>query len=682
MGVFAVTAISSILAYVWLYICLEVWTKGVISLAEAIITFSFFWILIILAFIADKIRQRKDKSKRNKLAQFNVNDFYHIINLESDGAAGNSEENNKHKELQNYLKKTFKKDKIEDIKPEDIEKLLKPQSVVNERLKYRKIIGNMISGRKKVTVAKGEKNIEELKTAKDEFEKHELNPKVGFRWLHYSVTESAGCLTVKILKKDINGTVSFGVRTIDGTANAGVDDEPGDYESIDVNKTLIDGEIETTVRVKIVDDEGVEPDEDFYIELYDLESKERLPGEDTKTTVTILDDDKPGIFGFEKRATKVRSKDEKIRLKVMRLDGWDDDIKVKYETFVPDYLSNPAQPGIDYLSTEGFLIFETGETMKIIEVPILPREPKEGEGDKNGEGEEDNEDREDIFVVKISEPQYTNIKKNSIEGIEKPKLGKKSEWFVEIVGDTELLQKTKGIEELIEAMKKNEKVTWARQFKNACMLSPQLDENNNMTQVSGFEALLHFLTIGWKVFFAIIPPPNYCKGWLTFICSLWFIGFVTAIVGEMATLFGCVIGLKPAATAITLVALGTSLPDTFASKQAAQQSEYADSAIGNVTGSNSVNVFLGLGLPWLVGAIYSLAQNEDYKVSRDGLSFSVMLFLITSISTLAILILRRIFLGGELGGMGAFSKYSTAALWFLLWIVYIVFSCLRIYNII
>jgi len=100
---------------------------------------------------------------------------------------------------------------------------------------------------------------------------------------------------------------------------------------------------------------------------------------------------------------------------------------VKYETFVPDYLSNPAQPGIDYLSTEGFLIFETGETMKIIEVPILPREPKEGEGDKNGEGEEDNEDREDIFVVKISEPQYTNIDKNSKEGIEKPKLGKKSE---------------------------------------------------------------------------------------------------------------------------------------------------------------------------------------------------------------------------------------------------------------
>lgn len=37
-------------------------------------------------------------------------------------------------------------------------------------------------------------------------------------------------------------------------------------------------------------------------------------------------------------------------------------------------------------------------------------------------------------------------------------------------------------------------------------------------------------------------------------------------------------------TGITIIALGTSLPDTFASRTAAQQDEYADAAIGNVTG--------------------------------------------------------------------------------------------------
>ena len=61
-------------------------------------------------------------------------------------------------------------------------------------------------------------------------------------------------------------------------------------------------------------------------------------------------------------------------------------------------------------------------------------------------------------------------------------------------------------------------------------------------------------------------------------------------------------------TAITFVALGTSLPDTFASKSAAINEKYADNAVGNVTGSNSVNVFLGLGIPWLIAAIYHYAN--------------------------------------------------------------------------
>jgi len=47
------------------------------------------------------------------------------------------------------------------------------------------------------------------------------------------------------------------------------------------------------------------------------------------------------------------------------------------------------------------------------------------------------------------------------------------------------------------------------------------------------------------------------------------IGLITAIVGTIAGLLGCVIGLDPSITAITLVAVGTSLPDTFASITAA-----------------------------------------------------------------------------------------------------------------
>lgn len=98
---------------------------------------------------------------------------------------------------------------------------------------------------------------------------------------------------------------------------------------------------------------------------------------------------------------------------------------------------------------------------------------------------------------------------------------------------------------------------------------------------------------------------------MCFFSSLIAIGILTAIVGDLAAIFGCLIGLKDTVTAITFVALGTSLPDLFASKTAACSEKYADNAIGNVTGSNSVNVFLGLGLPWVLAAIY----HEFYAVS-------------------------------------------------------------------
>lgn len=155
------------------------------------------------------------------------------------------------------------------------------------------------------------------------------------------------------------------------------------------------------------------------------------------------------------------------------------------------------------------------------------------------------------------------------------------------------------------------------------------------------EAITHFACIGWKILFAFIPPCEWYGGWPAFFIALVFIGVITAVVAEVATVLGCTLGLKEAVTAITLVAIGTSLPDTFASMTAAQQSEFADSAIGNVTGSNSVNVFVGLGLPWLMSASYQSSKGEIYETPPGTLAFSVMLFLITSLTCFAILGIRR-----------------------------------------
>lgn len=112
--------------------------------------------------------------------------------------------------------------------------------------------------------------------------------------------------------------------------------------------------------------------------------------------------------------------------------------------------------------------------------------------------------------------------------------------------------------------------------------------------------------------------------------------------------FGCFLGVDNGIVAITFVALGTSLPDTFASMSAAVHDSNADASIGNITGSNSVNVFLGLGLPWTMAVIYYAILDtdnhvftQDFVVEAGTLGFSVVVFCCCSIAAFSILMVRR-----------------------------------------
>lgn len=71
---------------------------------------------------------------------------------------------------------------------------------------------------------------------------------------------------------------------------------------------------------------------------------------------------------------------------------------------------------------------------------------------------------------------------------------------------------------------------------------------------------MHFLTVFWKVLFAFVPPTEYWNGWACFFVSISLIGVLTAVTGDLASHFGCTIGLKDSVTAVVFVALGTSVP--------------------------------------------------------------------------------------------------------------------------
>jgi hypothetical protein len=52
---------------------------------------------------------------------------------------------------------------------------------------------------------------------------------------------------------------------------------------------------------------------------------------------------------------------------------------------------------------------------------------------------------------------------------------------------------------------------------------------------------------------------------------------------------------------------------------AAIHDDTADAAIGNITASNSVNVFLGLGVPWVIVTLY-----KHSKVGTQGTHLSAL----------------------------------------------------------
>jgi len=255
--------------------------------------------------------------------------------------------------------------------------------------------------------------------------------------------------------------------------------------------------------------------------------------------------------------------------------------------------------------------------------------------------------------------------------------------LVNITTDEAALKKAEAYAQLLKKVMDEEEISYKSQFIKAAMLHPTKNEDGDIENITPLDGFLHLVTIGWKLFFALIPPPHWAGGWLCFCIALGFIGIVTAVVGEFANLFGCVLGIEPAVTAITFVALGTSLPDTFASMAAAQAEKYADSAVGNVTGSNSVNVFLGLGLPWVIATMWESGNADNdtgvYFVPAATLGFSVIVFVTVAIICLVSLVVRRFVVGGELGG-SKLGRYGSMAFFCTLWFIYIVMSTLQVYD--
>jgi len=242
--------------------------------------------------------------------------------------------------MKEFLKETMKTDQIENVSLEQLKTAIEGESIV-KRIKYRKQVGNFMSGKKQVA-AKGE--IFKHEHMHSEFlEEHLKNELFGFKCLKYSVSEASGHIQIMIInKRKVAGKVL--VKTLDAEAKAGED-----YEELVEELSFKGGEEIKHVQIKINDDENWEPDEDFHVQLYDPETRKPLEGQDTKTTVTIIDDDKPGQICFEEQGNiKALATTGVALINIIRKNGCDGDVHVDYETVQLGASEHTASPNVDF----------------------------------------------------------------------------------------------------------------------------------------------------------------------------------------------------------------------------------------------------------------------------------------------------------------------------------------------
>ncbi|XP_068208798.1 sodium/calcium exchanger Calx-like isoform X3 [Palaemon carinicauda] len=675
--VFAVTAVFSIVAYLWLVIILKAITPDEVTVWEAAVTLLMFPLLVLLAWLAEKnfcgVPNKTDTSKQIELGNFQPDTVNHnsssccgrvlkVCGLESDADKfirdrqyfrdGRLDRDGLVafiKEVKNYPGLTD-----EDAAVLAASKLVESQS--HSRMWYRVgAVRNMTGGRK--TQPQLSTKLKQVYNAINEHPeapnlgevpqvKPHQNAIIDFHAGSCAVMEDIGKFKVALCRSGrLDNRVSVRVETIDGTAT-----EEQDYVPINEVITFDPEETEKLVEVEIINDNQWEPDEEFFLKISLLMNSEEREGVQlgriSIMEITILNDDEPGVVMFQKRGFLVKESIGNAVIPVVRKNGADGEITVKWRT-----IDKTALNGRDFTGGEGVLTFKHTEIEQSIEIPIIDDMTPE---------------KDEHFEIELLDPTGG------------AKIGQINRTAVTITNDDDFNNVLNNMMKMtnanIHAMQVHHE-TYVSQIKDALNVN-----GGDIENATAGDYVLHFLTFGWKIVFSLVPPPSLLGGWLCFFISLACIGVLTAIIGDLASIFGCLVNLDDAITAITFVALGTSLPDTFASRAAAMQEKYADNAVGNVTGSNSVNVFLGLGLPWLIASIYHAAKGSKFIVQAGSLGFSVGLFSGLSIVTIALLMARRIFgvFGkAELGGPTG-AKIFSGIFMIMLWFIYVLLSAFQV----
>lgn len=156
--------------------------------------------------------------------------------------------------------------------------------------------------------------------------------------------------------------------------------------------------------------------------------------------------------------------------------------------------------------------------------------------------------------------------------------------------------------------------------------------------------------------------PSSKKYYLTFSISIFIIAGLSWVLVESAIKMSAILGIPEAIVALTVLAIGTSVPDTISSVIVAKQGR-GGMAISNAIGSNIFDILVGLGVPWL---IFLAINGGTIPVSTENLYGSVVLLFATVFVIFFLFLLRKWRIGNKSG--------------YFLIILYIAYLAWSIYN--
>lgn len=376
LRVFFVTSTWSVFAYIWLYLILDFISPGVVEVWESFLTFLFFPLTVLTAYIADRrlliykyIGKEYRMNKHGVMVQteadsaFEMNGRDDNIKSFADGGVITEEIRDFEEARREYittlknLRRKYPQNDLENLEIMAQEQLMNngPKSRAFYRIQAtRKFVGSgnimrKISERAQSDLSEVKAELQRVDVDLDE---EVATIKVYFQPGHYTVMENCGEFELRVIREgDLARECSVDFYTEDGSAEAG-----SDYVGKKGTLVFPPGVDEQRFHIEVIDDDVFEQDEHFYVKLTNPSNDVNL-ATPSVATVMILDDDHGGIFAFSSKDHEICESVGIYDLKVQRYSGARGKVLIPYWTE-----DGTAKAGKDYEMFQGELEFDNNES--------------------------------------------------------------------------------------------------------------------------------------------------------------------------------------------------------------------------------------------------------------------------------------------------------------------------------